>query len=812
MIKIILWIFCILIAAKGFSQKIILLDKSDLQPVKGAVVYDMQKKKHIESNAKGEIDLSSFSDNDTVCIRHITYQLLKETKKNILGQGTELYLTDNVIRLDEVVFSANKAEEKKSDLPNKIDVISAKQIAFNNPQTSGDLLQQTGNVFIQQSQMGGSSPVIRGFEANKVLLVMDGVRMNNAIYRSGHLQNVITIDPCILDRTEIVYGPGSVIYGSDALGGVMHFYSRNPELSKEDKMNFKAGVMGRYASACNEKSGNLNFNIGLKKWGFLTSISYKDLGDLRTGGAKNPFQFASASDDFGKCLYYYEQVNGKDSMMTNSDPLIQRNTGYKQYDILQKIMFQPSEKMRFILNVQFSNTGNVPRYDRLTDMSSGKLKYAEWYYGPQTRLFSSLRAEIMDTCKIFDNLFITLGWQDISEDRVTRKFTVSASPKTRDAQEETVNVYTVNADLMKKFGKGHELRYGLDIMYNTVVSKAYSTNILTGVEKMNIATRYPDNGSTYDCNALYITHSWEINPKFIFSQGIRGSYVMLNAEYSDTMMKITKFPFDKRIEQQNGAITGNLGLVYSPGQDWRFALSASSGFRAPNVDDVGKVNDSKAPLLVIPNPGLKPEYAYNFDLTIGKIIKKKIQLEATGFYTIITNATMLRPTQLNGADSVIFGGTKCQALTNKNESKAFITGFQGNILAQITSGFSAQANITYTYARVRDTLPLDHIPPVFGLASVKYETKKFKGDFYVRFNGDKLLKDYYLNAEDNEQYATPTGMPGWYTLNLKFAYQVNKYMQVQMGMENILDVRYRHFASGISAPGRNLILALRGNF
>ena len=97
--------------------------------------------------------------------------------------------------LEGVVISANKWEQKLNEVPNKIVKINKNDILRNNPQTSADLLGQSGNVFIQKSQLGGGSPMIRGFATNRVLLVADGVRMNNAIYRSGNLQNVISIDP-----------------------------------------------------------------------------------------------------------------------------------------------------------------------------------------------------------------------------------------------------------------------------------------------------------------------------------------------------------------------------------------------------------------------------------------------------------------------------------------------------------------------------------------------------------------------------------------------------------------------------------------
>lgn len=810
--KIIISIILILIISEfqiGFSQTVKILDKSDLQPINNVSIYNAQKTKTVNSDIKGNADISLFDENDTLYFTHISYQLFAISKKDIGKLDYKILLTENIIKLDEIVFSANKAEEAKKDVANKIEIIPAEQITFNNPQTSADLLQQTGNVFVQQSQMGGGSPVLRGFEANKVLLVVDGVRMNNAIYRGGHLQNVITIDPNMLERVEVVFGPGSVIYGSDALGGVMHFYTKNPILTTEEKPNLKLEIFKRYSTANQEQTGNVTFNLGFKKIGFLTSVTYKDLGDLRTGSVRETF-FGNYPD-WGKRLWYVERIDGKDTMITNPDPNIQKGTGYSQYDILQKILFKPNENAKYTLNVQFSTSSDIPRYDRLTQESDGKPKYAEWYYGPQTRLFTSLKAEFNREKKFFDKADIIIGYQNISEDRITRKFN-----KTSKAYRlETVDVGTINIDMFKQLSPENELRYGAEAIYNYVSSEAYAKNIETGEIFYNISSRYPDAGNTMNTFAGYITHNWEINKKVIFTQGMRYSYVSLNSEYTDTMMAIMKFPFDKRIEQRNSAINGSIGLVYSPTDDWRFTLLGSSGFRAANVDDVGKVNDSKAKdrLLIVPNPDVKPEYAYNADFTISKTFNKTVQLEATGFYTLLDNAIVCRPFEFNGEDSVMFDGVLCEVQANTNAAEAYLYGFQGNVLAQASPNFSILSNLTYTYGWVKtDSVPLDHIPPIYGLTSFNLKLKKFTGEFFIRYNGWKKVEDYSPTGEDNIEEATKDGCPPWYTLNIRMGYQINKFFNIQVGLENIMDVHYRQFASGVSAPGRNLIVALRGSF
>ncbi|NTW31882.1 MAG: TonB-dependent receptor [Bacteroidetes bacterium] len=800
-------IFFLSIPLSIFSQIIKIIDKSDLQPVSNASITNKSKTFIAYTDNKGKLDVSTFPKSDSLYITHIAFQNEAYSFSELEKSAFVIKLVDNAVKLDEVVLSANKVQQAKSNIPNKVEIITSKQISFGNPQTSADMLANTGSIYVQQSQMGGGSPILRGLEANRVLLVIDGVRMNNAIYRSEHLQNIITIDPNIIDKTEVLFGPGSVIYGSDALGGVIHIYTKNPSLSNNDRLYFRGSLFSRYSSANSEKSGGVTLNFGKKKWGSLTSFAYKELDDLREGGNRNPFY-----GDWGKCLYYTERINGKDSVMQNSKPNLQKNTGYSQYDILQKVLFAPNAQSTYILNLQFSNSSDIPRYDRLTQKegSSDKFKYAEWYYGPQTRGLASIKASYKKDKGFFNTADITGAYQYISEDRVQRKF----GKNSREHREETVNVASLNVDLSKKITEKNELFYGAEAFYNHVASVAYSENILNGKMLYNISSRYPDNGSNMITTAAFLAHNWKLRNNLFFSQGLRYSSITLRSEYTDTMMAIMKFPFDKKIKQQNGALNGSIGLTWNPGFGWNISLCGTSGFRTPNVDDLTKVNDSKSTdkLIIVPNPDLKPEYAYNGELTVGKVFQKSILVEGTVFYTLLKDAIGTKPFQFNGQDSIFYDGTLCEVRANINYGEAEIYGVQADLKAQVTPAFSINSNITYTYGRLKKSdVPFSNIPPVFGLTSFKLAINKFKSEFYIRYSGWKNSDDYSTIGDDNIGHATIYGLPAWFTLNLKTGYQINRFVNIQAGLENILDIHYRMFASGISAPGRNLVLTLRGN-
>jgi len=726
---------------------------------------------------------------------------------------------DTVVRAIELpevkVYSAGKFEDHLQNVSYKIDVIDLKKIELGLPQTAGELLAQTGAAFLQTSQLGGGSPVMRGFEANRVLLVIDGVRLNNTIYRSGHLQNVVTIDPNALERAEILYGPGSVVYGSDALGGVMAFYTKNPKFASGDQKFLASGSAAlNFQTATLSPSGNFTLSLAGRKFASLTSASYKMVNDLRTGR-----NMKLNYGDWGLCNYYAQRFDGKDSTVKNEKPWIMKNSGYQQWDILQKFVYQPTSNISLVANLQYSSSTNVPRYDRMLSMKGKNMEYAEFYYGPQDRFFGYLTLSVKNQ-KHFDEMQITVGGQYLKESRSQRKF----GNNDKRYQNEAVAVGSLNADWQKKVGKekNFELRWGVEGTFNSVNSQAYNQNIETSEKRYNAVSRYPDSlNHVYNLSA-YLTHSWKINTKWIFSQGVRISYQYLYACYSDSMMRLTQFPFSKSMVNQTAAPTGFFGLVFMPKNSWRFALNLSSGFKSPNVDDMTKVNDSKADdrQLIIPNPKLKPEYVYNADLTIEKNVKNKFRFGVTGFFSINQNVVDIAKSQLNGADSVIFSGRMCDVYSLQNIGLGYITGIQGFIDLQITKFFIINGNVTYTYGRTieKTPQPLSHIPPVYGMLSFLFHHKGFTGDFYVRFNGWKYIYDTNLLGEDNYTMGLPNGsggyrgFPAWFTLNAKVSYKINKYITLQAGVENILNTYYRLNASGISAPGVNGMMGIRCEF
>jgi hemoglobin/transferrin/lactoferrin receptor protein len=797
-------------ALSADAQTITVKDLTTLEAISGASIFI--SKNNIElpqqiGNTNNEGEFQGSISMGTVFISANGYEILSIPTSE-LKNGYVAYLVGSNMTLSEMIVSATRNANEAKYVAQPVSAIQRKDIQFINPANAADLLAQTSTALVQKSQLGGGSPILRGFEANKVLYVVDGVRMNNAIYRGGHLQDILSLDPMAMESVEIAYGPSAVAYGSDALGGVMSFNTRSPHFTSGNKL-VRAGAMLRYSSA-DQSAAHVNVETSSERFATFTSFTFNNFGDLRQGNNRNP-----GYTSFGQRPWYVQRVEGKDSVMTNTNPNVQVGSGYKQYDFLEKLSFKQSDKLTHTLNIQYSTTNDVPRYDRLTSLDDdGEVKFAEWYYGPQTRAMVAYHANLSNGNKLYNTGRITLAWQNIDQTRHDRKL----NNVNRNNRLENVKVYSVNADFAKNLGEKTTANYGLEYYFNDVTSIANSENINTGVQSP-LDTRYASGGATMSGAAAYATALHKVNNKLAFNAGLRYSKVNLAASFSDKTF--FDFPFTD-VNQSNGNVNGSVGVVLTPNPKWRIAALASTGFRAANVDDLAKVFETADGDLIVPNNELKPEKVTNVEATIERKFNGKTTLALNGYYMNYTNALTTSKALFNGQDSVIYDSPADTVpaklwgvYSTTNAAQAYIYGGNLTLNSQVNDHFSIQSSVVYTYGRIKtddgDT-PLDHIPPVYGRTGFTYQEKKFRGEAYVLYNGWKRLEDYRLNAEDNETYATSNGMPAWYTLNARASYQLQENVQLMVGLENILDANYRVFASNISGAGRNVTLTLRGRF
>ncbi len=787
--------------AAAYAQQVKILNTLTRESVKGVTVHNLDRTTVVVTDVDGYVNLDAFSSTETIYFQHLSH-LLKAIKKRELNHSNLIFLDANTQGLEEIVISASKFEQNKKDIPQKIASLNAEIVQFANPQTSADLLEATGQVYIQKSQLGGGSPMIRGFSTNRLLITVDGVRMNNAIFRGGNLQNVMAVDPFSIQSTEVTLGASSVIYGSDAIGGVMSFYTQKPQLSYSDSLLFKSNAIVRYASASDEKTGHFDFNLGYKKWALLTNVSYTDFGDLKMG--------KHGPQDYLRQEFVLASDRG-DVIIKNDDPLIQKFSGYNQINLMQKVRYEPFKALNFDLGLYYTRTSNIPRYDRLIRYdNSNTLKSAEWNYGPQEWFMANMQiTKLSSDSNFYDKIKTTLAYQKFQESRIDRDF----QSDFRNIREELVDAYSLNFDFEKTVSHKTRLFYGLEYVYNKIGSTGEVEDISNNTKKPTV-TRYP-NGASWQSAAVYTSIKYKPNTKFVFQSGLRFNHIVSKADFTENNTFLN-LPFNST-KTDAGALTGTAGIRWSPSDMMQWKLNASSAFRAPNIDDIGKVFDSEPGSVLVPNKNLKPEYAYGGELGLKLHFDDAFVLDMSSYYTYLDNALVRRDYNLNGETEIIYDSALSNVQAIQNASKAWIYGFEVGLKWTILDNFklTSQYNVIAGTEENDDIeVPIRHVAPNFGNTHLVWANHNLKLDAFINYNNElsfnqlapsEIEKAYLYALDGNGKPYSPS----WYTFNLRTQYKVSNSTTVTASLENITDQRYKTYSSGIAAAGRNFIMSLK---
>lgn len=799
--KIVIALLFLCVTGALYAQVATISDSLTGSPLEMVTLYSKSPLASGTTNALGQVDVSAFSGADRIIIRTIGYNAKEISFSNLERNGFKIALSTSEIDLDQVVISATRWSQPKRETPHKITTITAQEVAFNQPQTAADLLGQSGEVFIQKSQQGGGSPMIRGFATNRLLMAVDGVRMNTAIFRSGNLQNVISLNPFTIGQTEVFFGPGSVIYGSDAIGGVMHFYTLKPQFSTTESPLVRANAVGRYSSANQEVTTHADVNVGWKKWSLVTSFTHNKYGDLRMGSV-GPEEYLRRE--------YVQTIEGNDVVVRNSDPRVQIPSGFTQNHFLGKVAYRPSNKWQFTYALHYSETSDYDRYDRVLRYRNGKPRSGEWYYGPQVWMMNNFSIDYTNESVVFDRFSIRLAHQYFEESRHDRDFGDSLLTH----RVEQLDAYSFNADFYKSVGNRSEIMYGVEGVLNDVNSRGTTENINTGTYAED-ASRYPK--SLQNSYAAYATYRFKPTDKWTLEAGARYSAFGVDATFDKRFYPL---PFESA-SQNNASTTGSIGVDYNPTKTWSVSANISTGFRAPNVGDIGKVFDSEPGAVVVPNPNLGAEYAYNAEIDVAKVFGDFFKIDVAAYYTLLDNALVRRDYTLNGADSILYDGELSQVQAIQNAAQATVYGFQAGLEIKLPEGFSFRSNFNWQQGEEEldngDVSPSRHAAPWFGLSALTYKNRDIRLELNAQYSGMVAYEDLAESEKDKDfMYAIDENgnpySPGWYTLNFRSMVKLNKTFTVTGALENILDHRYRPYSSGLVAPGRNVVLSLRATF
>ncbi|MBQ8270296.1 MAG: TonB-dependent receptor [Bacteroidaceae bacterium] len=708
-----------------------------------------------------------------------------------------------MVSLGEVVVSSSRWCRESDSQPVKVTGISFEEAAAYNPQTAADLLGLTGEVFIQKSQYGGGSPMIRGFATNRLLYSIDGIRMNSAIFRSGNIQNVISLDPFAVERSEVLFGPGAVSYGSDAIGGAMVFRTLAPRLAKDESPLFYGSATVRTATASNERTAHAHAGVGWKRWALLTSFTASSYDDLEQG--------THGPEKYVMPYIVHPHYNGYgvfDYVADNSDRRKQSPSGYSQMNFMQKVRYSPVRAWNIEYALHISRTSEYARYDRHQRTRDGIPRYAEWDYGPQKWVMNHLRIEHAGENVLYDSMRVNMALQRFEESRISRNL----GKPLRETQSEEVDAWSINTDFLKKITKDITLTYGAEYVQNNVRSTGVGTDVVTGSQTV-IAARYPK--AEWYSAGIYAQGEWHITNRLNIAAGLRYNYYRIDNDFSTAGYEV---PFAPRQSADAGSVSGNIGLNWRPSYGWLFRVNYARGFRAPNVDDMGKLFDSVDGCVTVPNPSLKPEYADNIEVGIAKIFGTSVEVGVTAYYTRLHDAIVRRDYLFNGSGTMIYQGNECRVQALQNAAVAQVWGLQGTFDAKFAKWFYASARVSWQRGREEldngETSPSRHAAPLFGRAAIGFSHKRFSVEAFTQFQAKCSAEDMPEEERGkSEMYALDASgnvySPSWVTFNMRASYKVTDFLVVNATVENITDRRYRPYSCGISAPGRNFTLSLR---
>lgn len=636
--------------------------------------------------------------------------------------------------LDEVVLTALRTKQENLRVPFTVSSLPGKFLQEFSPRSTPEALMGLPGVFVQKTNHGGGSPFVRGLTGNQTLLLVDGVRMNNSTFRYGPNQYLNTIDLYTIGRIEVAKGTGSVQYGTDAMGGVVQIFTREPEFSLSGK-KLSGRLTGKYMTGDMEKTGRGEIAFSTKKLAFLAGISKKDFGDLIGG------------DTTGK----------------------QSPSGYDEWGMDLNIKLSLKEDMTLQFVSQLLQQQHVPVYHKV-QLENYQLNEMN----PQRRLFSYARLRKVNGSRIFRETELTLSLQDGKEGRNNQRNGSQVLRMERDR----VRTAGLTIDITSIQSAHWSANSGLELYQDKVFSTREDRNLSTSVAEQKRGL-YPD-GSVYGNYSAYSLHHFNYG-RWLLDAGIR--FNQFAARITDTTLG--------KVQLTPAAFVYNAALLYKLSNTQSVYLSYSSGFRAPNIDDMGTLGivDFR---YEIPAAGLQPEKSAQTELGY-KIRGRKFSAAAAFFYMDIRNLI----TRVKEEGQFISG---YPVYRKENTDAAFLRGTEFSFSAQVSGKLDIKGGLAYTFGQsLTRNEPLRRIPPFNGRTLVTYRNNAWFAAAEWQFAATQQR----LAQGDKEDNRIPAGgTPGWNLFNLYGGYKM-KQVSFSLGIQNLFNEDYRTHGSGINGVGRS---------
>ncbi len=662
-------------------------------------------------------------------------------------------LMPSVIQLNNgVTVTALRSERLAFDVGQSITSLSSNQLIQLAPRSTPEALMNETGIWVQKTNHGGGSPIMRGLAGNQILVLVDGIRLNNATYRYGPNQYLATIDPGLIDRIEATRGSGSVLFGSDALGGVIQIISKTPSFRSEG-FSIRGNATGKWMSAGMEQSARAEVELGGRRVAFLGGFAARNFGDIVAGGSLG--------------------------VLTPS--------GYTERSGDVKLIFRVGANGILTTAFQQLTQSNVPRYDQVVQGG-----FSLFNFQPQTRQLSYLRYESSTKSPWLQTIRLTGSLHRSIEGTLSQKNNSVDLKK----QLDEVNTLGFIAEIISQPKANWQVQSGIEYYADKVTSKADLVNTITNVE-MPQRGSYTD-GSTVSNLAIFSNHQFDFR-RFQFSAG--GRFNTVTVSVADNV-------FGNQTINPN-AVVANAGLMYKIRPTLKAIASINTGFRAPNIDDMSKFGTVEANVFEIPSAGLSPERSINVEAGF-KYSSPKLSWTITAYQTKLSQLIDRVPTTYNGLPTF----DNRTVYQKQNVGEATIQGFEGDGEISILSSLKIFSNITYTYgANETKKEPTRRIPPLFGKIGLHYAHRSgawIRAEWVMAGKQDRLAAGDKTDVRIRVRLVNEA-MPAWDIVNVYAGYSY-RFASVQLSTQNIFDSAYRVYASGVDGYGRCITASVNLRF
>jgi outer membrane receptor protein involved in Fe transport len=651
--------------------------------------------------------------------------------------------------MEEMQVTATRTARPARNVSQGVGVRAFDGLSATSIQIVPEALRDLPGAFLQQTTPGQGAAIVRGLKGSQVLHLVDGMRLNNALFRNAPTQYLALVDTFAVERLEVVRGPASTLYGSDAMGGAVQVITREPRFAGKD-WQMQGHAIARYASADRGKTVHLGLDAGHENLSLGGGVSYQDVGNRRAGGGES-----------------------------------QRPSDYEVGAADVRVLLTPDPSREWQLDLQYLRQPETPRYDELNPgFDQVDPAAATFLFEPNDRLFIHAQHRRTVPAARIDELSFDISYQEINDDRRTREFASAVEIRERNQSA----LYGANVQAWWA-GAKHSVVAGGELYLDRVSSRRWATDLETG-QSTTVPSRFPDEAEM-DSIGFYVHDDWQLHPRLSVQMGIR---------YSAFDIELP--PAERGVDLDLDDFTGGLGLSYALRPELRLMANVSRGFRPPNVFDLGALGPRPGDRFNVPNLNLDAERIWTYDAGL-KLTTNRVIAELYAYYSEISDQIVSVSTGVIDADGR-------EIFRSDNLSEVELWGVEAGLDWSVADWIDLSAGLNYTWGEERiatgERQPADRIPPLNGRLGVKAApAQNWQVQAYLRFAAEQ---DRLSDRDFRDPRIDPTGTAGWGTVNLRVVYQPLPSLTLNASLENAGDKRYREHGSGIDAAGRNVILGI----